>query len=65
MVYICVINLGMTEGSIKGCGKTESSMAKENFGIQRKTVGKEEYGMMENVSAGRMKSLFRLQINKF
>ena len=33
--------------NIKGCGKMENNMAKENFIIQRTKFGKRVYGTME------------------
>jgi len=37
----------MTVENTKGCGKMESNMVKENFGTQKKIVGKREYGTTE------------------
>jgi hypothetical protein len=35
----------MMAENIKECGKMENNMGKENFSIQKKIVGKEEFGM--------------------
>ena len=52
----------MTEGNIKECGKMENNTVKENSIIQKKTVGKKEYGMMEKESDGQMKIVHLHQI---
>ncbi len=55
----------MTEENIKECGKMENNMEKENFSIQKRIHGKEEYGMKEKESDGQMTTSLHLQINKF
>jgi hypothetical protein len=42
---LIIKNLGMMEEYIKEAGKMESSMVMENFSIQKRVVGKKEFGV--------------------
>lgn len=57
-----VVEIGMTEGNIKECGKTENSMEKENFTILKKALGKEEFGMKGRELDGLMTTMHQVQI---